>query len=88
MKYYGLRAITDDDIDEFSEYLKTAKNERIPLTYNLLRREISALMGGIKKYKQRASKEKDNHDYLEKIEEYEERISVLIPHYEIAKKTI
>ena len=48
VKYYGLRAITDDDMDEFTEYLNTTKNDRIPLTYNLLRREISALMGGIK----------------------------------------
>ena len=63
MKYYGLHAISDDDIDEFTEYLKTAKTDRIPLTYQTLRREISALMGGIKKYKQRALKEKHNHDY-------------------------
>ena len=47
VKYYGLHAISDDDIDEFTEYLKTAKKDRIPLTYQTLR-QISALMSGIK----------------------------------------
>ena len=35
VKFYGLCAIDDDDIDEFNEYVSTAKNERIPLALTL-----------------------------------------------------
>ena len=48
VKYYGLHAISDDDIDEFTEYLKTAKKDRIPLTYQTLRREYQHLWAELK----------------------------------------
>ena len=44
VKYYGLHAISDDDIDDFTEYLETVKKDKIPLTYQTLRREITTWM--------------------------------------------
>ena len=51
VKFYGLCAIDDDDIDEFNEYVSTAKNERIPLTLTKITSAIKNEMYVIKKNK-------------------------------------
>ena len=49
VKFFGLCAIDDDDIDEFNEYVSTVKNERITRTLTKITSAIKNEMYVIKK---------------------------------------
>ena len=85
VKFYGLVGIDDDDIEDFTEYINTKKEDRIPLTLAKITSRLKAEMYVIKKNKRTLGTNIHGRE-AENIKRAEERVALLTPHYEVMKR--